>query len=83
MVRTVIQLDENQYRELKRIAGERNRSMSALIREGVNKIIQGSLSPEDMKRRALEVAGRHRSGIADLAEKHDSYLAEDYGERKG
>ena len=82
MVRTIIQLGEEQHRELKRIARERKKSMSALVREGVDKIIQGSVTPEDMKRRALEVVGKYRSGIPDLAEKHDTYLAEDYGEKK-
>jgi len=82
VVRTIIQLDDEQHRELKRIARERHKSMSALIREGVDRIIRGSVTPEDMKGRALEVAGKHRSGIPDLAEKHDVYLAEEYGEKK-
>ncbi|MDD3719278.1 MAG: CopG family transcriptional regulator [Actinomycetota bacterium] len=80
MVRTIIQLDDEQHRELKRIARERHKSMSALIREGVDRIIRDAVAPEDRKRRALEVAGKYRSGIRDLAEKHDAYLAEDYGE---
>jgi len=69
VVRTIIQLDDEQHREL-----------TALIREGVDRIIRDAVAPEDRKRRALEVAGKYRSGIRDLAEKHDAYLAEDYGE---
>ncbi len=81
LVRTIIQLDEEQHRELLRIARERKTSMAALIREGVDKVLQNSVTLGEKKRRALEAVGRHRSGIPDLASKHDEYLAEGYGEK--
>ncbi len=77
MARTVIQLEDEQYRRLKQLARERNKSMSALIREGIDLVIGGVMSDEDKKKRALEVVGRHHSGIRDLAKDHDRYLEEE------
>jgi len=38
-------------------------------------------SRQELMRRALEVAGKYRSGHHDIAERHDDYLAEAYLER--
>jgi hypothetical protein len=75
MVRTQIQLTENQVRRLKRRAAERGVSMAELIRRAVDQ----SFEPDDMDakwERALSVVGKFRSDVPDLSERHDDYLAD-------
>ena len=44
---------------------------------GVNVV---AVDREELKRRSLSVVGKFRSGVTDLAEQHDKYLDEIYGE---
>ncbi len=84
MVRTQIQLTEQQAGELKRMARQRNVSVSSLIRDGVDQILrfQGEISWEERKRRALAMMGKYHSGRTDISERHDDYLVEIYGDYK-
>lgn len=82
MVRTQIQLSENQVAMLKRIAASQHKSMAAVIRQAVD-FFARSKDVADQKRqreRAMKAAGRFKSGVHDLAAKHDEYLAEAFGE---
>ncbi|MFZ2053671.1 MAG: CopG family transcriptional regulator [Candidatus Aminicenantales bacterium] len=81
MVRTQIQLTEEQARALKRIAGSRHLSVAELIRRAIDTMIKTSTSadPEERLRRALEIAGKFSSGKRDISKKHDIYLSESYG----
>lgn len=77
MVRTIIQLPEGQAAALERAARRRGVSKAAVVREALSQL----LGPEDDRdddalRRALSVAGSAASGVPDLAEEHDRYLAE-------
>jgi hypothetical protein len=78
MVRTQIQLTEKQAGELKRLAAAQGRSMADLIRVSVDKLLATPDAREDAHRRerALRAAGRFNSGIGDIAQNHDRYLAE-------
>lgn len=78
MVRTQIQLSEQQYKALKRLSELRKVSMAELIRQGVDGILKSSASISDGERRkrAIAVAGRFHSGKSDVSEKHDKYLDE-------
>ena len=81
MIRTQIQLTEDQARMVKQIAAERQISMAEVIRESLDRSLRSSanvLSHEERVRRAIEAAGRFRSGHADGSEKHDRHLAEAY-----
>ncbi len=82
MVRTQIQLTENQLDGLRRLSSQSGRSMSDLIREGVDAILAGRRQPSRQQRveRALRAAGRFRSGSRDVSRKHDRYLGEAFGE---
>jgi Arc/MetJ-type ribon-helix-helix transcriptional regulator len=82
MVRTQIQLTEKQAAALKRRARGARVSMAELIRQSVDRYLEqlGERDPEELRRRALAVAGRFRSGVGDLSEKHDQHLAEAYEE---
>lgn len=81
MVRTQIQLTESQARELKRLAAARGVSMAELIRQGVDSLLKSKTlgSDEELRRRALALAGKFRSGKRDISREHDRYLAEDFG----
>ncbi len=78
MVRTQIQLTEEQAAALKRLAAAKRVSVAELIRQGVENLLHsiGTISPEERRKRALAVAGRFHSGISDLSRKHDEHLAE-------
>ncbi|HDP80192.1 MAG TPA: ribbon-helix-helix protein, CopG family [Spirochaetes bacterium] len=80
MVRTQIQLTDEQAQKLKKIAMKRGSSMAEVIRQAVDRIIEKTEFPSDdqIKRRALEAAGRFHAGSRDLARRHDDYLADDY-----
>ncbi len=80
MVRTQIQLTEEQAKEVKRIARTRLTSVAEVIREAVNQIIRsgagGAADPGDRRERALKAVGKFSSGKRDVSRKHDKYLSE-------
>ncbi|MEX2300358.1 MAG: ribbon-helix-helix protein, CopG family [Bryobacterales bacterium] len=82
MIRTQIQLTPEQIAGLKKIAAQSRRSMADLIREAVDRLLDnaGPRSEEDQFRRALNAAGRFRSGSRDISSRHDRYLEEAYRE---
>lgn len=77
MLRTQIQLTENQMRALKVAARREGLSVAEMVRRLVDQLIEN-----DRRRRALERAlefSRNTpfgSGLSDIAERHDEYLAE-------
>ena len=79
MLRTQIQLKEEQMEWLRSRARTRGISVSQLIRESI-KFYQTHEEhlPADRKRKALEAVGRFSSGTSDVSERHDDYLAEAY-----
>lgn len=81
MIRTQIQLTDEQATALKRLAAERNESVAELIRRGVDTLLRSisPVGPDERRRRAIAVAGRFRSGRTDLSTQHDRHLAEAYG----
>ncbi len=82
MIRTQIQLEETQYRALKELAARQRTSVAELIRRAVREMLENAMVVPDQerRRRSLNVVGRFRSGHSDIAERHDDYLAEVYGE---
>lgn len=75
MVRTVVQLTDEQFAALKSLSARERRPFAALVREGVDAVLaQGGAASTDAKRRALAASGRFRSGLGDLARHHDRYL---------
>ena len=72
VIRTQIQLTEDQARALRRVARSRGVSMAAVIRELLD---QALTSSHDAKvERALAVAGRFRSGVGHVSRDHDREL---------
>ena len=80
MVRTQIQLTEEQSKALKRLAAEQGTSVAELIRRSVDRYLRTTegVSAEERRRRAIAAAGKYRSGRPDVAVEHDRYLAEAY-----
>ena len=76
MVRTQIQLSEEQKNKLKKIAAERDVSVAELILQGVDTILASYGRPErgQMLQRAAAAAGRFRSNEKSVARNHDRYL---------
>lgn len=80
MVRTQIQLTENQARDLKKLAAARHISMAELIRRGVDVVLRSNtvMDVAEKRKHALALAGKFRSGKHDVSKEHDKYLAEDF-----
>jgi deoxyribose-phosphate aldolase len=81
MVRTQVQLTEEQSRTLKTLAAERGVSVAELIRQSVDNFIKTStgVSTAERRRRAIAAIGRYDSGRSDISDHHDEYLVEAYG----
>jgi len=79
MVRTQIQLTEEQAHKLKRLAANEGRSVAELIRISVDAMLAATpvLGSDELRQRALAIVGQF-SGPHDLAAEHDRYLAEAY-----
>lgn len=82
MIRTQIQLDEEQAAGAKRLATERGVSMAEVIRHALARELRERRGGDDRWARALAVAGKFRDieGKTDLSENHDEYLAQIYEE---
>lgn len=81
MVRTQIQLTEEQSKSLKKLASKRHESLAALIRKSVDILLKSEslISEEERKQRAIDVSGKFRSGKHDLSVEHDKYLSDAFG----
>ena len=71
-------MTEDQLAALRRLSAESGRSISDLVREGVETVLGARRGPDRAERigRALRVAGRFCSGTKDGSAQHDRYLAE-------
>ncbi len=73
MIRTQISLTETQAHKLRVLAARRDTSMSALIREAVDDILEPA-SATDPAARARSAIGAFRSGRDDISRDHDRHL---------
>jgi len=88
MVRTMIQLTEDQAKALKKLARMRKTSVAALVRESVTLYVntdKSSAKQDERRRRALEGLKKIKmakykdiEGKKDLSTNHDQYLVEIY-----
>lgn len=83
MVRTQVELTEEQAAALRKQAEAQGLSLPELIRRGIE-VYLGSQQPgtptQECRLRAIAAAGRFGSGQEDLSTHHDRYLAEQYGQ---
>lgn len=82
MVRTQIQLTNQQSKLLKSLAVEEGISIAELIRRSVDQYLGGKLGSnrEELKKQALSIVGKYASGQDDIGANHDRYLADIYAE---
>lgn len=80
MVRTQIQLTEEQSHRLKAIAANEGVSLAEMIRRSIDQFVRtrGQISQVEKRKRALAVVGKYASGAGDVSVEHDRYLAESY-----
>lgn len=77
MVRTQIQLTEEQAEKLKQLSAERRESVAALIRKAVDQFIAtGGIDRSTLYRRAASVVGKYEADKSDISIRHDHYLEE-------
>lgn len=91
MIRTMVQLTEEQLKALKALAKARNTSVAKLVRESVAQyIVTAPIEPtrEEKRQRALEFIRQLKEGKiqfhdiegkTDVSVNHDKYLDEIYG----
>jgi hypothetical protein len=78
MIRTQVQLTEEQAQALKKLSAQTGLSIAELIRRALTPFLRDGLNgAEERRRRALAISGRFHSGHTDIAEEHDKYLDED------
>jgi Arc/MetJ-type ribon-helix-helix transcriptional regulator len=80
MVRTQIQLTEAQVSKIKKAAIDQGTSVAEVIRRAVENMVQssGKMTIQERARRAMEIAGKFRSGKTNTSRDHDKYLGEAY-----
>jgi hypothetical protein len=76
MVTRHIELTEEQNSLLEEIAAHEGRSISELVRQGVDELLRTERQRfrDDLKQRAAALSGRFKSGLPDLSTEHDRYL---------
>jgi hypothetical protein len=68
-----VYLRSEQLDALRALSKRRGESIAGLVRKGVDRLLEEVPPEEDP---LLEVVGIYDSGIGDLSEKHDEYLAQ-------
>ena len=83
MIRTQIQITEEQAASLRSMSAERRQPLAELIRTSIDSFLQKEVgvSRERKRARAKSVAGRFASSPADVSAEHDRYLAETFGQQ--
>lgn len=67
-----IYLNERQNQALRRLAKEKNTSISELVRRGIDLLLRQVPAEKDP---AFQMIGLGASGVSNIAEDHDEYLA--------
>jgi hypothetical protein len=80
MVRTQIQLTEDQVKGLKRLAKKQGISFAEIIRRSADRTLRENYAPseDELWERAMKAVGCGHSGLNDVSERHDDYLVEAY-----
>ncbi|MHC1743071.1 MAG: CopG family transcriptional regulator [Syntrophobacteraceae bacterium] len=79
MVRTQVQLTDEQAALLKEMAHQSKESIAAIIRKALDQyLLKQPPNRRALYRQALATAGKHRAGVHDIATEHDRYLEEEY-----
>lgn len=77
MIRTQVQLTEEQHRRLRALAAADGISLAELIRRGVDQVLADYDRAERWER-FMKLGGSFSSDASDVSEDHDRYLEEIY-----
>ena len=83
-IETVIRVDENKYKKIKKLADKKRKSVSKLLEESFDDIVSNLSLPDndftskDIENPLLDITGICNTGLKDASVKHDKYL---YGKR--
>jgi hypothetical protein len=83
MVRTQIQFTEAEIEALRREASQRHLSLSAVVREAVDRSLASrhrGPSVQERRDRASAACGRFHSGRGDVSARHDDYFVDSIDE---
>jgi hypothetical protein len=82
MIRTQIQITEEQAAVLRTMSADRRRPVAELIRMSIDFFLQreAGISADRKRARARSAAGRFASSLPDVSSEHDKYLAEAIGQ---
>jgi predicted transcriptional regulator len=79
MIRTQIQLTDEQASLLKEIAHESKESVAGIIRKALDQfLLKQRPNRRALYRQALGAAGKYEAGAHDISVEHDRYLEEEY-----
>jgi hypothetical protein len=79
MVRTQIQLTEEQAEKLREIAMKNRESIASLIRGAIDQFLLSSKTDKaSLYVQASSVIGKYKADKRDISVEHDKYLDEDY-----
>ena len=80
MIRTQIQLTEEQSARLRQAARRSGVSTAEVIRRSVDRFLEqdAAAAPGGTRLAMLEVIGKWSCGLTDIADRHDDYLDEAY-----
>ena len=82
MIRAQIQFEPDQYERLRQRAAAEGKSISQVVREGVETVLAADPESEKWARFwAVVGSGKDFEGRTDVAERHDEYLAEIYAKK--
>ncbi len=80
MVRTQIQLTEEQIRKIKELSLSSHESVAALIRKAVDQFfVTGKPDRSTLYRQAGSIVGKYKTELSDISVDHDRYLEEAFG----
>ncbi len=80
MVRTQIQLTEEQAQMLRELSLSSRESVAALIRKAVDQFLMtGKPDRSALYRQAGSIVGKYKAEFSDISVKHDRYLEEAFG----
>lgn len=74
MHRTQIQLDDEQWRAVNRVAGQRGVSAAQVIRDALDQALPAEV--DQRRERAVDSIGGFHSGRGDVSVRHDDHLAD-------
>lgn len=81
MVRTQIQLTEEQVEKLKELSHLNRESMASLIRKAIDAFLVSGTKPKSaLYKQAIPLIGKYSAKESDISARHDDYLDEDLGE---